>query len=137
MDKKSNAEQIRALYKEVLADNAEHSRIELFAYASQKSGGRYTDGMLTGALRTLVTDADDYICVRRGCYKKKSKEERGKEPNSLVDAYVDIFQDTLKKSKSVTSDPLQVLRMGSNDLKKLSEIEKCIQLISETIEKIR
>lgn len=137
VDKKSNAQQIKELYKEVLADNAEHSRMELFAYASQKSAGRYTDGMLTGALRTLVTDTDDYICVRRGCYKKKSGEERAKEPNSLVESYIDIFQEALRKSKNITSDPFQVLRMSQGDLKKLGEIENCIKFISETIEKIR
>lgn len=137
VDKKSNAQQIKELYKEVLADNAEHSRMELFAYASQKSAGRYTDGMLTGALRTLVTDTDDYICVRRGCYKKKSSEERTKEPNSLVEAYIDIFQEALRKSKNITSDPFQVLRMSQDDLKKLVEIENCFKFISETIEKIR
>ena len=79
MDRLSNAQQIKELYKELLADSQEHTRIELFAYAQQKSGGRFTDGMLTGALRTLVTDTNDYICVRRGCYKKKSTEENSKQ----------------------------------------------------------
>lgn len=137
MDKMSNAQQIKELYKEVLADTEEHSRIELFAYANQKSGGRYTDGMLTGALRTLVTDTADYICVRRGWYKKKSSEDRAQEPNSLIEAYIDIFQETLRKSNNITSDPFQVLRMKRDDLNKLEEIEKCMKYISDTIDKIR
>lgn len=137
MDKKSNAQQIKELYKEVLADNEEHSRMELFAYANQKSTVRYTDGMLTGALRTLVTDTDDYICVRRGCYKKKSIEERAQEPNSLLGAYIDIFQEALRKSKNITADPFQILKMSQEDREKLGEIERCIKLISEMIEKIR
>ena len=72
----SNAQQIKVFYKEVLEDQREHSRIELFNYARRRSNNLYTDGMLTGALRTLVTDTGDYICVRRGWYKKKSREER-------------------------------------------------------------
>lgn len=54
--------------------------------------------MLTGILRTLITDTNDYICVRRGCYKKKNKEEQAQENNSLVEAYLDIFKEALRKS---------------------------------------
>lgn len=72
----SNAQQIKVFYKEVLEDQREHSRIELFNYAKRKSNNLYTDGMLTGALRTLVTDTDDYICVRRGWYKKKTEKKK-------------------------------------------------------------
>ena len=145
----SNAQQIKVFYKEVLEDQREHSRIELFNYAKRKSNNLYTDGMLTGALRTLVTDTDDYICVRRGWYKKKNREEKIQEPNSLVQAYVEIFQDTIRKSKNITSDPFRVLKMPQEDVKKLEEmlqvisrelmerIEKCIAMISDTLEKIR
>lgn len=133
----SNAQQIKVFYKEVLEDQREHSRIELFNYARRRSNNLYTDGMLTGALRTLVTDTGDYICVRRGWYKKKSREERIQEPNSLVQAYVEIFQDTLRKSKNITSDPFRVLKMPQEDVKNLERIEKCITMISDTLEKIR
>lgn len=133
----SNAQQIKVFYKEVLEDQRAHSRIELFDYAKRKSNNLYTDGMLTGALRTLVTDTDDYICVRRGWYKKKNREERIQEPNSLVQAYMEIFQDTLRKSKNITSDPFRVLKMPQEDVKKLEYIEKCIAMISDTLEKIR
>ena len=133
----SNAQQIKVFYKEVLEDQREHSRIELFNYARRRSNNLYTDGMLTGALRTLVTDTGDYICVRRGWYKKKSREERIQEPNSLVQAYVEIFQDTLRKSKNITSDPFRVLKMPQEDVKKLERIEKCITMISDRLEKIR
>ena len=133
----SNAQQIKVFYKEVLEDQREHSRIELFNYAKRKSNNLYTDGMLTGALRTLVTDTDDYICVRRGWDKKKNREEKIQEPNSLVQAYVEIFQDTIRKSKNITSDPFRVLKMPQEDVKKLERIEKCIAMISDTLEKIR
>ena len=133
----SNAQQIKVFYKEVLEDQREHSRIELFNYAKRKSNNLYTDGMLTGALRTLVTDTDDYICVRRGWYKKENREEKIQEPNSLVQAYVEIFQDTIRKSKNITSDPFRVLKMPQEDVNKLERIEKCIAMISDTLEKIR
>ena len=133
----SNAQQIKVFYKEVLEDQREHSRIELFNYAKRKSNNLYTDGMLTGALRTMVTDTDDYICVRRGWYKKKNREEKIQEPNSLVQAYVEIFQDIIRKSKNITSDPFRVLKMPQEDVKKLERIEKCIAMISDTLEKIR
>ena len=136
MDKRSNAQQIKEFYKEVLADYVEHSRMELFEYASQKSAGRYTDGMLTGALRTLVTDTNDYICVRRGWYKKKNSEEREQESGSVVEAYLNIFKEALRKSKNISMDPFYVLKLHQSDLKKLEEIENCIKFISETIEKI-
>lgn len=139
MDRLSNAQQIKELYKELLADSQEHTRIELFAYAQQKSGGRFTDGMLTGALRTLVTDTNDYICARRGCYKKKSTEEQAQEQehNSLVEAYLDIFKETLRKSGNITSNPFQILNMNREDIAKLEDIEKCVRVISDTIEKIQ
>lgn len=137
MDRLSNAQQIKELYKELLADSQEHTRIELFAYAQQKSGGRFTDGMLTGALRTLVTDTNDYICVRRGCYKKKSTEEQAREHNSLVEAYLDIFKEALRKSGNITSNPFQILNMNREDIAKLEDIEKCVRVISDTIEKIQ
>lgn len=137
MNKLSNAKQIKELYKEVLSDLDAHSRMELFEYAQRKSGGKYTDGMLTGALRTLVTDTDDYICVSRGWYRKKSGEEVAQEPDSLVDAYVEIFRDAIEKTQNITSDPFRIMRMNAEDMGKMREIEKCIQMISETIKKIQ
>lgn len=136
MERVSNAQQIKELYKELLADCQEHSRIELFSHAQQRSGNRFTDGMLTGALRTLITDTNDYICVRRGWYKKKNKEEQNQEHNSLVEAYLDVFKEALRKSGNITSNPFQVLNMNRNDITKLEDIEKCVKVISDTIEKI-
>lgn len=54
-----------------------------------------------------------------------------------MQAYVEIFQDTLRKSKNITSDPFRVLKMPQEDVKKLERIEKCITMISDTLEKIR
>lgn len=85
------------------------------------------------------TDTNDYICVRRGCYKKKSTEEQAQEQehNSLVEAYLDIFKETLRKSGNITSNPFQILNMNREDIAKLEDIEKCVRVISDTIEKIQ
>ena len=82
---------------------------------------------------------DSYICVRRGCYKKKSTEEQAQEQehNSLVEAYLDIFKETLRKSGNITSNPFQILNMNREDIAKLEDIEKCVRVISDTIEKIQ
>ena len=131
MNKSSNAQQIKEFYKELLSDHQEHSRRELFDFALKRSGSKYTDGMLTGSLRTLVTDTDDYICVSRGWYKKKTLSDRSQESNSLVDAYAEILSDALKKSKNITSDPFKIMKMSSSDK------EKIINIIADTLEKIQ
>ncbi len=136
MEKLSNAQQIKRLYEEVLSDCVEHSRIELISYAQQKSGNKYTDGMLTGALRTLVTDGEDYICVRRGWYKKKSPKDMEQDSNTLIEAYVGILQEALKKCQNITSDPFHVLRMSAEERKHMADIEKCILMISEIVDNI-
>ena len=62
----SNAQQIKVFYKEVLEDQREHSRIELFNYARRRSNNLYTDGMLTGALRIwLQIYRRLYLCTPR------------------------------------------------------------------------
>ena len=72
----SNAQQIKVFYKEVLEDQREHSRIELFNYAKRKSNNLYTDGMLTGALRTLVTDQTTIFVCAGGWYKRKKQRRK-------------------------------------------------------------
>ncbi len=137
MEKLSNAQQIKELYKQRLADCQIHSRIDLFTYAKSHSGNMFTDGMLTGALRTLVTDTDDYVCVSRGRYKKKSPSESMEESNTLIDAYAEILKDALNKSRHITSDPFKVMKMTAKDIEKMTDIENCIDIISKTLEKIR
>ena len=137
MERLSNAQKIKKLYKEVLADGQEHSRTELFEYAQRKSGHQYTDGMLTGALRTLVTDSNEYVCAHRGWYQKSSIEEQEQESNSIIGAYVDIFQETLRKCRNITIDPFYALNLSQQDLVKLEEIKNCIGLISDSVDRIQ
>lgn len=136
MDKLSNAQIIKEHYKNLLSDGMEHSRIELFAFAKANSGKNFTDGMMTGALRTLVTDTEDYICTRRGWYKKKSCTDLSNESNSIIDAYAEILNDALKKSKSITSDPFKIIKMSADEREKMEHIEKCIQVLTKTLDLI-
>ena len=137
MEKTSNAQVIKSYYKEIMADRKEHSRSELFDYVQNRSECKYTDGMLTGALRTLVTDTHEYVCVRRGWYKKVSTEKELQKKNSIVDVYIEILNDTLRKSSSVTSNPFSVINMGSDERKKMQIIKKCLTEIDKTIEEIK
>lgn len=137
MNNLSNAQLIKKFYKELLSDHKEHSRIELFAFAQARSGNKFSDGMLTGALRTLVTDTNEYICIRRGWYKKKLQEETQSETTSLIDSYTEILNDALKKSKSITSNPFKIMKMDYTDIEKMKDIEKCIDMIEQTLNRLR
>lgn len=136
MGKKSNAQMIKSYYKEIMSDNKEHSRGELFEYAQKRSECNYTDGMLTGALRTLVTDTQEYECVRRGWYKKVFEEKKKKE-NSVVDVYIEILKDALRKSGNVTSNPFSVINMGSDERENMQKIKNCLAVIDKTIEEVK
>ena len=137
MDKKSNAQMIKSYYKEIMEDKKEHSRRELFEYAQKRSGCNYTDGMLTGALRTLVTDTQEYICIRRGWYKKVVEEKQLKKQNSIVDVYIEILKDTLRKSENVTSNPFYVINMGVDERERMQRIKNCLAVIDKTIEEVK
>ena len=137
MNKSSNAQQIKEACKELLSDYKKHSRKELFDFALKRSGYRFTDGMLTGALRTLVTDTEDYICISRGWYKKINVSDSTESSNSLIGAYVEILSDALKKSKNITSDPFKIMKMSLAEKNKMLDIEDCLNTIEKTLEKIQ
>lgn len=129
MKKLSNAQQIRSLYKELLEDGKEHSRSELFEYIESKSSSKYTLGMMTGALKTLVSDSEDYENTGRGYYKKIVKEKPKSKKISIVDYYIEIFQDTLKRCEDIRTNPFTVIKLGQEEQKKMLEIEKCLDNI--------
>lgn len=129
MKKLSNAQQIRSLYKELLEDGKEHSRSELFEYIESKSSSKYTLGMMTGALKTLVSDSEDYQNTGRGYYKKIVKEKPKSKKISIVDYYIEIFQDTLKRCEDIRTNPFTVIKLCQEEQKKMLEIEKCLDNI--------
>ena len=141
MDKSSNAQQIKILYKELLSDYIKHSRKELFKFAQEHSETEYSSGMLTSALRTLVADNEDYVCISRGFYKKLKPSEphnsTNAKPNALIDTYIESLSDTLKKSTNITSNPFEIMNMAQQDKDAMLKIEYCINVISKTLEELQ
>mgnify|MGYP004599316723 CR=1 FL=1 len=133
MENLSNAQLIKELYKQLLSDYKEHSRIELFTFARNNSTINFTEGMLAGALRTLVTDTDEYKCIHRGWYQKQSQKDIPQKSCSLIQEYENILDDTLKKCKSITSNPFEIMKMSSNDIEKMQNISNCLDTISKTL----
>ncbi len=136
MEYSSNAQLIKELYKQLLSDYNEHSRIELFAYARSHSDINFTEGMLTGALRTLTTDTNDYKCIRRGWYQKNSDVNLPEKSLSFIKEYEEILNDTLKKCQSITSNPFEIMNMSTDERNKMQYIKQCIDFISTTLTQI-
>lgn len=133
MKKLSNAQQIRSLYKELLEDSKEHSRSELFEYVESKSSSKYTIGMMTGALKTLVSDSEDYENTGRGYYRKVVKEKTKSKKKSIVDDYIDILKDTLKRCGDIRTNPFTVINFNQEEKKKMLEIEQCLENIKSIV----
>ena len=130
-DNMSNAEEIKKYYKQLLMDGQPHSREELFLFA-RENGTNYTDGMLSGALKTLVDKEICYVQVERGIYQ--FVEEKG----SLIYQYIDIFQNTLKQLNSIHVDSFKLVEELDNKSKeKLKLIEKCIEALNNTIDDLQ
>lgn len=133
MKKLSNAQQIRSLYKELLEDSKEHSRSELFEYVGSKSSSKYTIGMMTGALKTLVSDSGDYENTGRGYYRKVVKEKPKSKKISIVDNYIDVLKDTLKRCGDIRTNPFTVIKLSQEEQKKMLEIERCLENIKSIV----
>ena len=135
---KTNAQEIRNSFKELLDDGLPHSRAELFAYARQAQPGKnYTEGMLTGALKTLTDPGVGYKCVSRALYQK-SDTDNGNYVDNLIDYYLEIFKNTLEKiERDVKINPFKLMEMSEEDKKKLKKVEKgvaCIETIIAELE---
>lgn len=134
---KTNAQEIRTSFKKLLDDGLQHSRAELFAYARQAQPGKnYTEGMLTGALKTLTDPGAGYKCVSRALYQK-ADIDNGNYVDNLIDFYLEIFKSTLEKiEKDVKINPFKLMEMNDEDKKKLKKVEKCIAAIETIISEL-
>lgn len=127
----SNAEDIKKYYKQLLMDGQPHSREELFLFA-RENGKNYTDGMLAGALKTLVDKEICYVQIERGLYQ--FIEEKG----SLIYQYIDIFKNAQKQLNDVSIVPFKFVEELDNESKeKLKLIEKCIEILNNTIDNLQ
>ena len=134
---KTNAQEIRTSFKKLLDDGLLHSRAELFAYARQAQPGRnYTEGMLTGALKTLTDPGVGYKCVSRAMYQK-TDIDNGNYVDNLIDSYLEIFKSTLEKiERDVKINPFKLMEMNDEDKKKLKKVQKCVACIETIISEL-
>lgn len=127
----SNAEDIKKYYRQLLMDGQPHSREELFLFA-RENGKNYTDGMLSGALKTLVDKEICYVQIERGLYQFV------KEKEDIISQYIDIFKDTQKQLSDVSVAPFKFVEELDNESKeKLKLIEKCIEALNHTIDDLQ
>lgn len=133
----SNAQEIRKRFKELLDDGMVHSRTELFSHARKSNPDRtYTEGMLTGALKTLTDTGVEYKCVGRALYQKNDVNS-GNYVDNLLDAYVEIFEKTIEMIKAdISINPFKLMDLNEDDKKKMKKVEKCIAEIEMLIKDI-
>lgn len=136
----SNASEIREYFKELLEDLEEHSRTELFSYAKQRNpGANYTEGMLTGALKTLTDGNVNYICVRRGIYKLSAEIDMNNRSyvRILLERYKEILKTTVEKMENeITVNPFLLLEVEENEASQMKRVKKCMDVIKSTIDYI-
>lgn len=134
----SNAREIRMYYKELLRDAAEHSRAELLAYAKQRNPeANYTEGMLSGALKTLVDGNQNYISVGRGIYKLNTDTTvtNGGYIEALIQKYNEILKEAIEKMENeITVNPFLLLEVGEGDVSRMRKIQRCMDTMKQTVE---
>lgn len=134
---KTNATEIRASFKKLLDDGLVHSRAELFAYAREvRPEKNYTEGMLTGALKTLTDSGTGYNCVSRALYQK-ANANNGNYVDDLVASYLGIFKHSLEKiEKDVKINPFKLMEISDEDKNKLKKVENCVEYIQSIISEL-
>lgn len=136
----SNASEIRMYFKELLGDSMEHSRSELFAYAKEQNpGAHFTEGMLTGALKTLVDANEGYSCVSRGVYKFNAGANVTDRSyiRILVGKYREILKAAIEKIENdITVNPFLLLEAEESELAEMRKIQRCIDTMKATIESV-
>lgn len=133
----SNAQEIRNSFKKMLDDGLVHSRTELFEYARQEQPGkRYTEGMLTGALKTLTDSGANYKCVGRALYQKANMDN-GNYVDNLIISYVKILKNALEAiDRDIHINPFKLMDITDEDKKKLKKVEKCISNMETIISEL-
>ena len=133
----SNAQEIKNSFKKLLDDGLVHSRTDLLAYARQEHPEKkYTEGMLTGALKTLTDPGAGYKCVGRALYQKADMINENYVDN-LMDSYIEIFKSTLEAiNRDIHVNPFKLMDLNEEDKKKLKKVEKCITCIETFISEV-
>lgn len=111
---------------------------QLFSYARPcaPKGVTFTDGMLTGALKTLVSDEAEYKCISRGVYQKVSANENESQPNitNVVSEYKRILENALfDMENKIQVNPFDVLDMSDDDRMELMKIRQLIEAMRDIL----
>jgi hypothetical protein len=133
----SNAQLIKEYYRALLNDNKKHTRTDLFSYARScvPQGITFTEGMLTGALKTLVSDEAEYKCISRGVYQK-IPEAADPQPHTLniVSEYKQILKNALYDMENkIQVNPFDVLNMSDSEKSELKNIQKCMEVMKNIL----
>jgi len=133
----SNAQEIRNSFKKLLDDGLVHSRTELFVYAREERPEKnYTEGMLTGALKTLTDPGTGYKCVGRAQYQKAGSEN-GNYVDSLMSSYMEVFKNALETiERDVHVNPFKLMDLNEEDKRKLKKVENCIEGIKKVVSEL-
>ena len=118
----SHAEQIRVYVQEFLADGEEKTYQDIIGYVRDQTKESYTEGMLSGAIKTLVDSNSNYTRVRRGVYQGPTSPPI-KEGIPLDDEFDIIIKDAINKTEDALIEKIKKMansdKLTSDKLKKV------------------
>lgn len=132
----SNAQRIKEYYKEVLRNGRVHTRQELFKYVKEQDDNAYTDGMLSGALKSLVDMESGYKWMGRGMYQMTANGEGDCYADRLILGYVQILKNAVTQINREEVDAFEILEFTEEDREKMKEVKNCIRRMENTIKKL-
>lgn len=132
----SNAQKIKEYYRELLRDGRVHTRQELFEYVKEQDDNVYTDGMLSGALKSLVDMESEYKWMGRGMYQMVDSGNGDCYVDRLISGYVQILKNAVTQINKEEVDVFEILEFTEEDKEKMKEVKNCIRKIENTIRKL-
>nr|WP_294678467.1 hypothetical protein [uncultured Blautia sp.] len=132
----SNAQRIKEYYKALLKDGRVHTRQELFEYVKTQDDSAYTNGMLSGALRSLVDVEPEYKWMGRGMYQMTAHSNGDCYADRLISNYVRILKNAVAQINKEEVDAFEILEFTEEDREKMKEVKNCIRRMENTIKKL-
>lgn len=135
---RSNADEIRYYFEELLSDGKEHDRKEMIQYVRQNAANsqRFTEGMYTGALRNLVEMNEAYSCVRRGIYQKKIQTAEKNSEDILSNRIMEILSNTKTQLMNCNISVFDISKMSERDKKVVEQIGKIVEDIDRLMKRL-
>lgn len=135
---RSNADEIRYYFEELLSDGKEHDRKEMIQYVRQNAANsqRFTEGMYTGALRNLVEMNEAYSCVRRGIYQKKVQTTEKNSEDILSNRIMEILSNTKTQLMNCNISVFDISKMSERDKKVVEQIGKIVEDIDRLMKRL-